>query len=120
MRRYLSLKTKDDFEIIQQEHRELLRAYRSEEALCDAINALTNGFSCNHGWACVGHGRFENLKEFCSGLATFFPGTATVESGFSIVNYKKNEYRTTLTDLTLEGILHSKQYKMIEGFKHCS
>lgn len=115
-RRFLSLKTKNDLEIIQQEHRELLRVYRSEEALRDAINASTNGFSFNHGWACVGRGRFENLKEFCGGLATVFPGTATVESDFSIVNYEKNQYRTTLTDLSLEGILHSKQYKMITSF----
>ena len=60
------------------------------------------------------------MKEFCGGLATVYPGTATVESDFSIVNYEKNDYRTALTNLSLEGLLHSKQYKMIEGFKHCS
>ena len=92
-RQFLLSKTKDDLVIIQQEHHELLRAYWSEEALRDAINALTNGFSFNHGWVCVGHGQFENMKEFCGGLAIVFPGMATVESNFSIVNYEKNEYR---------------------------
>ena len=82
MRRFLLLKTKDDLEIIQQGHCELLRAYWSGKALHDAINALTNGFSFNHSCACVGCGRFENLKEFCGGLATVFPGMATVESDF--------------------------------------
>ena len=103
-------------EIILQEHCEFLRAYQSGEALCDAIDALTNGFSFNHSWVCIGRGRFENLKEFYGCLAMIFPGTATVESDFSIINYKKNEYRTTLADLSLGGILHSKQYKMITSF----
>ena len=63
------------------------------------------------------HGRFEKLKEFCGGLATVFPGTATVESDFSLINYEKNDFRTALTDLSLEGILHSKQYATITSFK---
>ena len=107
-------------EIIQEEYRELISAYRSEEPLRDAIKSSTSTASFIDGWKCIGSGRFEKLKEFCGGLGTVFPGTATVESDFSIVNYKKNHYRTVLTDLSLEGILHSKQYKIIEGFKHCS
>ena len=47
---------------------------------------------------------FEKLKAFCGGLATVFSGTATVKSHFSIVSYKKNEYRTALTYLS------SKEY----------
>ena len=107
-------------EIIQEEHRELISAYRSEEPLRDAIKSSTSTASFIDGWKCIGSGRFEKLKEFCGGLGTVFPGTATVKSDFSVMNYEKNDYRTALTDLSLEGILHSKQYKMIEGFKHCS
>jgi competence protein ComGC len=47
---------------------------------------------------------------FSSGLATVFPGTAVVESEFSVLKYEKNSFRTSLLDLTLEGIMHSKQY----------
>ena len=119
-RQLLCLKTETELEIIQEEHRELISAYRSEEPLRDAIKSSTSTASFIDGWKCIGSGRFEKLKEFCGGLGTVFPGTATVESDFSIVNYEKNDYRTALTDLSLEGILHSKQYKIIEGFKHCS
>jgi hypothetical protein len=54
--------------------------------------------------------QFEPLKLFFGGLATIFPGTATVESYFSLINWEKDDYRSSLTDSLLEGILHSKQY----------
>jgi hypothetical protein len=50
------------------------------------------------------------LKRFCGGLASVFPGTATVESDFSLSNWEKDDYCASLTDFSLEGILHSKQY----------
>ena len=58
-------------------------------------------------------GRFSNWREFSGGLATVFPGTAVVESNFSALKYKKNSFRTSLLDLTLEGIMHSKQYNVL-------
>ena len=61
--------------------------------------------SFSDGWKCIGSGRFTKLKEFCGGLATVFPGTSTVKSDFPIVNFEKTEYRSALTDLSLEGIL---------------
>jgi hypothetical protein len=111
------LKTTDDVECIQQQHRELISAYRSEEHLRNSINNSKGSLSFIEGWKCIGSGRFEKLKEFCGGLATVFPGTATVESDCSLINYEKNDFRTALTDLSLEGILHSKQYATITSFK---
>ncbi len=55
------------------------------------------------------------LREFSGGLATVFPNTASVESDFSVLKWEKDEYRQSLTDLSLEGILHSKQWAVIEG-----
>ena len=69
---------------------------QSEDPYRDAIKSSTNGCSFIDGWKCIGSGRFGNLKEFCGGLATVFPGTATVESDFSIVNYERNDYKTNL------------------------
>lgn len=39
-------------------------------------------------WDCF-RGLFRSLYELCGGLATVFPGTATVESDFSIVHWEK-------------------------------
>ena len=45
----------------------------------------------------------------CWGLATTFPRTSTVESDFLVLGWEKDEYRTILSDLSLEGILQAKQ-----------
>ena len=41
----------------------------------------------------------------------------TVESDFSIINCEKNSRRSALTYLSLEGILHSKQFDMVKNLK---
>jgi hypothetical protein len=44
-----------------------------------------------------------------------FPNTATVESDFSVIGFEKNEYRTSLTDFSLEGALHSRQFEKLRS-----
>ena len=53
----------------------------------------------------MGKESFPYLKEFCGKMDTIFTNKSTVESDFSLINYEKNKYRTSMTDLTLEGIL---------------
>jgi len=64
------------------------------------------------GWALV-EGRFEVLRDFCGGIATVFANTASVESDFSIINWEKDLYQLSLTDLSLEGIMQCKQHKLL-------
>jgi hypothetical protein len=47
----------------------------------------------------------------CWGLATTFPVTSTLESGFLVLGWEKDECRKMLSDLSLEGILQAKQAK---------
>ena len=61
-------------------------------------------------WASFYDDKFGLLKRFFGGLASVFPGTATVESNFLLINWEKDDYHAGLTDFCLEGILHSKQY----------
>ena len=61
-------------------------------------------------WAPFDDNKFGLLKRFFGGLASVFPGTATVESNFLLINWEENEYCACLTDFSLKGILHSKQY----------
>ena len=56
---------------------------------------------------------YPKLVQFCGGLASVFPGTSTVESDFSVIGWEKDEYRFSLTDISLEGILHAKQGKVL-------
>ena len=66
-----------------------------------------------NGWKYVQH-RFEHLKTFCGGLATAFPGMSTVESVLSAVKWEKDDCRIGLTELFLEGILHTKQFETLQ------
>ena len=59
--------------------------------------------------------RFNVLRDFCGGIATVFPNTATVEADFSNISWEKDDSRTGLTDLSLEGILQCKQWKLLES-----
>jgi hypothetical protein len=77
----------------------------------------TSGFA--ESWAPVGT-RFPRLIQFCGGLATVFPGTSSVESDFSVINWEYDEFRCSLTELSLEGIMQCKQFKKLEGLTHGS
>ena len=64
-------------------------------------------------WAIVA-GRLEILRDFYGGITAMCANTASVESDFSILGWEKDEYRLSLTDLSLEGVLHCKQFDAIE------
>lgn len=100
---------------IETDHRELLQAYRNEPPFKKAVDACSDaktGFS--EAWdLCLG--RFRYLRHFVGGLASMFPNTATVESDFSLIGFEKNVYRQSLTDFSLEGILHAKQFDTLRA-----
>jgi hypothetical protein len=101
------------------EHRErdfegLRGAYDREPLLKQVLDKCNSTASFDEGWSYVAN-RFDRLKEFCGGLATAFPGTPSVESDFSIVYWEKGDCRISLTDISLEGIFHSKQFDKIRS-----
>lgn len=100
----------EEIQMIDKDYADFTRAVRMEPALKESLNAMKNtAISFQDAWSVVGS-RFRMLKIFCGGIATVFPNTATVESDFSRLGLEKNEYRHSLTDFSLEGVLHSKQY----------
>ncbi|KAI8895523.1 hypothetical protein BC833DRAFT_567403 [Globomyces pollinis-pini] len=98
---------------------ELLQAYREEVAfkrLIDSCTDLITEFSVGSMTAGSGD-RFPALCQFCGDLASAFPNTATVESDFSIIGWEKDDYRKSLTDFSLEGILHTKQFMALKNLR---
>jgi hypothetical protein len=61
------------------------RAIQCEDPLREALQKQGSATSFKDSWA-VCQNRFIRLQEFCGGLATAFPGTAVIESDFSVVN----------------------------------
>ena len=72
------------------------------------LQGCSGSASFEAGWKPC-NGRSPALRSFAGTLATMFPNTATVESDFSLIRLQKTDYRTSLTDFSLEGCLHAKQ-----------
>ena len=81
------------------------------KSVVDNTNNQTNSFQDN--WIAF-QPSCPNLVKCCGGLASPFSGTSPVESDFSIIGWEKDEYRLNLTDLSLEGVLHSKQKAILD------
>ena len=99
-------------DLLEFQHKELCHEYQSQPLFAQALNACDYNTTFEAGWQIVA-GRFSVLRDFCGGIATAFPNTATVESDFSILEWEKDAYRMSLTDLSLEGILHCKQFNLL-------
>lgn len=107
--RLLTKLSESDIAKIDQEFCALCQAYRSESALMESLDAMRNTVvSFEEAWKPLGN-RFEMLKMFYGGLATVLANTATVESDFSVIGLTMDAHRKMLTDLSLEGQLHSKE-----------
>jgi hypothetical protein len=61
------------------------------------------------------NGRFKTIRQFCDGLATAFPNATSVESDFSLMKWEKDEHRTGLASLALAGIMHAKQFEVLNS-----
>ncbi len=91
-------------DIIIDEHKAFVHAYRSEPMLKQGIDAMSGKSSFKDGWSLLG-ARFPNLMDYYGVVATLFSGTSMVESNFSVMLWEKDEYRKVLSDFGLEGVL---------------
>jgi hypothetical protein len=98
---------------IERDHRELRDTYHRDPLLQSAFANCDYKTTFRAGWNIV-QGRFDALRDFCGGIATVFANTASVESDFSILGWEKDEYRLSLTDLALEGIIQCKQHELLK------
>jgi hypothetical protein len=60
------------------------------------------------------NGNYPHLRHFAGGLSTVFPGSSTVESDFSILQFEKSDHRTYFSDVCIEGIFHARQLEEVE------
>jgi hypothetical protein len=109
----------DHVDLIADEHKELIMQYRTNDILKLAIDSFNGGSgddsSFGGAWSALGSdGSFHNLKAFCGGIATLFPGTCTVESDFSVLRWEKDSFRKSLSDFGLEAILQAKQFHRLQ------
>jgi hypothetical protein len=104
---------------VESKYHELLAVYAREPDVKAAFDKHDEKTFFNKAWDCL-KGRFMQLCQLCGGLATMFPNTTSVESDFSIVKWEKNNSRSNLTNLSLVGIMHAKQFEQIKMIKRQS
>ena len=105
--------TLEMIEAAESEHRDLLVAYAREQELKAILEAHNEKAFFNEAWDCL-KGRFPILRQLRGGLATTFPNTTSVESDFSIVQWEKDNSRTSRTSLSLAGVMHAKQFEVLK------
>ena len=105
--------TEEQIMCINNEFKLLKAAYRREEDLRRILDMSDHKTTFTNGWKLLVD-RMPLLCQFVGGLASVFPRTTTVESDFSVIGWKKDEYHTSLTNFSLEGILHCKQYEHLK------
>jgi hypothetical protein len=54
---------------------------------------------------------------FAGGLASVYPGTMRVKSDFSVIGWEMYKFRSALMDISLEGIMHAKQFKELQAIE---
>lgn len=101
-----------DIELMEQEHRDLLRAIAAKPALRAAVVACKDGGSFGDGWSVV-KARYDSLQRFVGGIVSVFLGTSQVGSDFLILKAEGDDFQTSLTDLSQRDVLHSKQFSKI-------
>jgi hypothetical protein len=60
------------------------------------------------------NGYYPHLQHFSGGSCTVFPGSSTVESDISILKFEKYDHRTSLSDISIEGIFHTRRFEEVE------
>ena len=120
--RLLAKVSEEDIENVDAQFRRLRIAYREDDGMklrLDANHSTNKVQSFKDSWSPLGK-EYDALKEFCGGLASVMPGTSSVESDFSLINWTRDPYSKSLSDFSLEAILHCKQYQTLENLSTSS
>ncbi len=99
-------------EVISNEFEQLVQLISRDSNLKAALTKGSGDSNFGKAWRPLGN-RFPYMLRFVAGLASFMPGTTTVEADFLTINYKKDDHRSAFTSLSLEGILHSRQLEKL-------
>jgi hypothetical protein len=74
--------SEEEIDEIEVEWRDLIKRYNNDQHIEQIINSYKHTMSFNEAWDKIGI-PFNRLRQFCSGLATTFPNTTSVELDFS-------------------------------------
>ena len=102
-----------DITLLETQHQNLFKAYRDDPDFRAILDAHDHTVGFNTAWDSISQPPFNVLRRFAGGLAIVFADTTSVESDFSILKWEKDEFRSCLMDITLEGIFQAKQFNIL-------
>ena len=100
---------------IDDQFRKLHLAFKEKSGFLQMLQtaqACSTVQSCEQCWSPL-RNEFEDLQRFCGAISSIMPGTSSAESDFSLINWTKDSSSQSLTNFSLESILHCKQYKKL-------
>ncbi|CAI5737900.1 unnamed protein product [Peronospora destructor] len=105
----------EKMKMIQSEYKEFMLAVGREHILGSVLKKHDRDTDISFAWSCV-NGRFRMLQEFFGGLASVIPdmSAGALSVDMTWLNWEKPDYRQTMVDFALEGILHAKQKMKVE------
>jgi hypothetical protein len=105
--------TEQQIDEIENQQKILHTAYRTDARIKALLGSHDHSTGFNQAWDMLSSVTYGRLRQFVGGLATVLANTTSIESDFSILKWEKDEYRTCLMDISLEGIFQSKQFEEI-------
>jgi len=105
----------EEIKAIQNDYEEFVLAVGREPILGGVLRKHDRDTDVSFAWSCV-NGRFRMLQEFVGGLAAVVPDVSAgaLAADLTWLNWEKPDYRQTMIDFALEGIVHAKQKVKVE------
>ena len=96
--------TDDQIAQIEWDHREFREIYQRNHLLQSQLKKYDYKIIFKINWTIV-DGKFSILRDFWEEIAMMFANIAFVELDFSILGWERDEYRLSLTNLSLKEII---------------
>ncbi|TMW56726.1 hypothetical protein Poli38472_006736 [Pythium oligandrum] len=107
--------TAEEIRRIQGDYYYFQVAVETETILSNVLKKHTRETDVSFAWSCLNN-RFMMLQEFIGGLSCVVPDASagSLSSDLLNLNWEKPDYRDSLVDFALDGILHARQKMKIE------
>ena len=100
------------FRALSDERNELCHRYRNEVTFKKELDRCNSYETFSDKWNSAANS-FPFLLQFASGLNAIMGGSHSVESDFSLLKFTKNEQKSQMTNIALDGQMQSKQFKLL-------
>ncbi len=104
--------SKEEIDEIEVEQCDLIRWYNNDQHIKQIMDSYKHTVSFNEGWDKIDV-PFSRLRQFYGRWVMAFSNTVSIELDFSILKWEKDDNRSSMTDLTLEGIFQCKHMNQI-------